>query len=382
MRLTAVTNPLGDEWSYRYDAAGCLVAETDFDRRTLTYVCDSTGRQVERANGSGQTVRMTRNAEGRVVESRTGDGAVTFLRYDVAGRLVGASNPDSTVAYGYDAVGRIVTETVDGRTVTSVYDPLGRRVRRTTPSGATSQWAYDSTGLPTSLVTAGGELTFTHDAACRETARGLGAAATLTQSWDAGHRLVEQIIRSGTADDGGTGAAHVRQSRSYAYHADGHLTGFADRLGGSRRFDLDRAGRVTRVSAETWTESYAYDDLGNLTAASHPAPGGKDAQGPVRHSGTTVDSAGRTAYEHDAQGRVTRVIRRTLSGLRRIWTYTWDAEDRLTEAATPTSGVWRYHYDALGRLYLQAPCGRGRFDRRRDPLHLGRHQPRGAADAP
>ncbi|MFD8738921.1 DUF6531 domain-containing protein [Streptomyces sp. NPDC059618] len=349
MRLTAVTNPLGDAWSYRYDAAGRLVAETDFDGRALTYVCDPTGRQIERANGSGQTVSMTRDAEGRVVESRTGEGAVTSLRYDAAGRLVEASNPDSTVTYGYDAVGRIVIETADGRTVTSVYDPLGRRVRRTTPSGATSHWAYDSAGLPTSLVTEGGELTFTHDAAGRETARGLGAAATLAQSWDPGHRLVEQIIRSGAPGDGGTGAAPVRQSRSYAYRADGHLTAIADRLGGGRRFDLDRAGRVTRVSAEGWTESYAYDDLGNLTAASHPAPGGQDAQGPVRHSGTTVESAGRTAYEHDAQGRVARVIRRTLSGLRRIWTYTWDAEDRLTEAATPTSGVWRYRYDALGR---------------------------------
>ncbi|WP_158690682.1 DUF6531 domain-containing protein [Streptomyces sp. 142MFCol3.1] len=349
MRLTAVTNPLGDEWSYRYDAAGRLIGETDFNGRTLTYGCDPAGRQVERANGSGQTVRMTRDTEGRVVTSRTGDGAVTSLRYDAAGRLVEAAHPGSTVVYGYDAVGRIVTETVDGRTVTSEYDPLGRRVRRTTPSGATSHWSYDSAGLPTSLVTAGGALTFTHDAAGRETARGLGGAATLTQSWDSSHRLVEQIIRSGSADDGGTGGATVWQSRAYAYRADGHLTGIADRLGGTRRFDLDRAGRVTRVSAEAWTESYAYDDLGNLTAASHPAPGGEDAQGPAQHSGTMVDSAGRTTYEHDAQGRVARVIRRTLSGLRRIWTYTWDAEDRLTEAATPSSGVWRYRYDALGR---------------------------------
>ncbi|MEU1198624.1 DUF6531 domain-containing protein, partial [Streptomyces sp. NPDC005813] len=349
MRLTAVTNPLGDEWSYRYDAVGCLIGETDFNRRTLTYVCDPAGRQVERANGSGQTVRMTRDAEGRVVTSRTGDGAVTSLRYDAAGRLLEAVHPGSTVVYGYDAVGRIVSETVDGRTVTSAYDPLGRRVRRTTPSGATSHWSYDSAGLPTSLVTAGGELTFTHDAAGRETARGLGGAATLTQSWDSSHRLVEQIIRSGSADDGGTGGGTVRQSRAYAYRADGHLTAIADRLGGTRRFDLDRAGRVTRVSAKTWTESYAYDDLGNLVAASHPAPGGEGAQGPAQHSGTMVDSAGRTTYEHDAQGRVARVIRRTLSGLRRIWTYTWDAEDRLTEAATPGSGVWRYRYDALGR---------------------------------
>ncbi|QES44135.1 hypothetical protein DEJ49_26865 [Streptomyces venezuelae] len=344
LRLTTVHNPRGDAWSYRYDAAGTLIGETDFDGRTLTYRCDPTGRQVERTNGSGQTVRMTRDTAGRMVTMSTDDGTVTSLRYDPAGRLLEATSALGSVTYAYDVAGRIVAEAVDGRTVTSEYDVLGRRVRRTTPSGATSRWAYDSVGLPTSLVTAGGELTFAYDAAGRETARGLGPAATLTQSWDAGHRLVEQTVRARTGGDGA-----VRQSRSYAYRADGYLTGIADRLAGARTFDLDPAGRVTRVSAKTWTETYAYDDLGNLTAASHPAPGGQDAQGPARHSGTRVTSAGRSTYEHDAQGRVIRVIRRTLSGLRRIWTYAWDADDRLTEARTPDNGVWRYRYDVLGR---------------------------------
>ncbi|MGW0910890.1 DUF6531 domain-containing protein [Streptomyces sp. NPDC002784] len=355
LRLTAVTNPQGGAWRYRYDAAGHLIAETDYNGRTVTYAYDPAGYQIERTNGTGQTVRVTRDAAGRAVTTQTDTGAVTSLRYDASGRMVEAVNADSSVAYAYDAVGRIVAETADGRTVTSEYDALGRRIRRTTPSGAVSQWSYDSAGLPASLVTAAGELTFTYDAAGRETARGLGGAATLTQSWDAGHRLVEQIIQSRTGVDGsGSGTPAVRQSRAYAYRADGHLTAITDRLSGTRRFDLDRAGRVTRVTADTWTESYAYDELGNLTTAEHPAPDGQDAQGPAQHAGTKVSSAGRTSYEHDAQGRVSRVIRRTLSGLRRVWTYVWDAEDRLTEAVTPDNGVWRYRYDALGRRTAKA----------------------------
>ncbi|WTZ46597.1 hypothetical protein OG241_22890 [Streptomyces sp. NBC_01390] len=351
LRLTSVTNPRGDDWSYRYDATGALVGETDFEGRTLSYLCDPTGRQIERTNGTGQTVRVTRDLAGRAVTSRTNDGTVTSLRYDPSGRLLEAASPLGSVSYAYDVAGRIVAETVDGRTVTSTYDPLGRRVRRTTPSGATSHWSYDTAGLPTSLVTAGGELTFAYDAAGRETARGLGAAATLTQAWDAGHRLVEQIIRSGTTHRGDPGDVDpaVRQSRSYSYRADGYLTGVTDLLAGTRMFDLDPVGRVTRVSARTWTETYAYDDLGNLTATGHPAPGGQDAQGPAHHSDTRVTSAGRSTYEHDAQGRVVRVIRRTLSGLRRIWSYAWDAEDRLTGAETPDSGMWHYRYDVLGR---------------------------------
>ncbi|WP_078625319.1 DUF6531 domain-containing protein [Streptomyces iakyrus] len=349
LRLVGVINPLGDEWSYRYDGAGRLIGETDFNGRTLAYVHDPTGRQIERTNGTGQRVRLTRDVAGRVVESCTDDGAVTTLRYDVAGRLTEAANPGSRVTYGYDAVGRILTETVDGRTVTSAYDLLGRRVRRTTPSGVTSHWAYDAAGLPTSLLTAGGELTFAHDAAGREITRGLAGAAVLTQSWDAGHRLVEQVIRSGGETGEDAGGATVRQVRSYTYRGDGHVASVTDRLGATRRFGLDRAGRVTRVSAETWTETYAYDELGNLTAAAHPAPGTEDVQGPVKNSGTRVTVAGRATYEHDDQGRVVRVIRRTLSGLRQIWRYVWDADDRLTEAVTPEHGVWHYRYDVLGR---------------------------------
>ncbi|MGW7203819.1 DUF6531 domain-containing protein [Streptomyces sp. NPDC054837] len=356
LRLTAVTNPQGAQWSYDYDAAGNLLAETDFDGRTLTYAYDPTGRAIKRGNGAGQTVRLTRDIAGRVVTAQTDSGTVTELRYDVSGRMAEAVNADSRVTYAYDGAGRVVAEAVDGRTVTSGYDLLGRRIRRTTPSGAVSQWSYDSVGLPVSLVTAAGELTFAYDAAGRETARGLGAAATLTQSWDSGHRMVEQIVQAATATGGSSrqGAPTIRQARTYAYRADGHLTAITDRLSGTRRFDLDPVGRVTRVSADTWTESYAYDELGNLTAAEHPAPGGQDAQGPALHSGTKVTSAGRTSYDHDAQGRVTRVIRRTLSGLRRVWTYVWDADDHLTEAMTPDHGVWRYRYDVLGRRTSKA----------------------------
>ncbi|MEU9736552.1 DUF6531 domain-containing protein, partial [Streptomyces sp. NPDC048002] len=350
LRLKSVRNPQGDRWSYRYDAAGRLVSETDFNGRKVSYAYDPAGYQTERRNGTGQTVTVTRDASGRAVTTRTDTGAVTSLGYDLSGRMTEAVNADSRVTYAYDAVGRIVAESIDGRTVTSEYDPLGRRTRRTTPSGAASHWSYDSAGLPTALVTAAGELTFAHDAAGRETVRGLGAAATLSQSWDAGHRLVEQVVSART----GGGDPAVRQSRSYAYRADGHLTVITDRLSGTRRFDLDRAGRVTRVSADTWTESYAYDELGNLTSAAHPAPGGEDAQGRALYSGTKVGSVGRTTYEHDDEGRVSRVIRRTLSGLRRVWTYVWDAEDRLTEAVTPDRGVWRYRYDALGRRTAKA----------------------------
>ncbi|MET7452713.1 RHS repeat domain-containing protein [Streptomyces sp. NPDC005574] len=47
LRLVGVTNPTGLSWSYEYDAAGRLSAETDFDDRTFTGRCCA--REVRRA---------------------------------------------------------------------------------------------------------------------------------------------------------------------------------------------------------------------------------------------------------------------------------------------------------------------------------------------
>lgn len=54
-----------------------------------------------------------------------------------------------------------------------------------------------------------------------------------------------------------------------------------------------------------------------------------------------VRSAGRTSYEHDAEGRLVRRTRKLLNGQTRTWTYTWNAEDRLTEATVPDGSRWR-----------------------------------------
>ena len=67
------------------------------------------------------------------------------------------------------------------------------------------------------------------------------------------------------------------------------------------------------------------------------------------YDGYLLRTAGRTHYEYDAEGRLTRVLRNTLSGRRREWTYTWNSVGLLTETTTPDGTRWRYEYDPLGR---------------------------------
>lgn len=372
LRLTTVTNPQNLTWTYGYDAAGRLTSETDFNGRTLAYTHDAAGRLATRVNGAGEEVAYARDPFGNVTESvHTATGRTTTYAYDPAGRLVRATNPDVDLTFTRDACGRILTETSNGRTLATTYDLLGRRVRRETPSGQVSTWTYDAAGQPTRLETAGHTLDFAYDPAGRETTRHFGAQVTFTQEWDAADRLVAQALAVGERPDKITAALTPgldpteTHRRTYSWRPDGYITAIHDTATGTKTYDLDTTGRVTTVTAKGWTERYAYDNLGNITNAEWPAAPGssaEDAQGRRRFTGTLIRHAGRTTYEHDAQGRLIRKVRRSLSGKTFAWTFAWDADDRLTTAGTPQGEHWNYVYDALGRRTAKSCTANGQGD--------------------
>ncbi len=341
LHLTAVTNPAGAVWRYTYDADGYLQSETDFNGRTIRYAHDAAGRLTERVNGAGEAVRFTRDALGNVVRREAGAVAATF-EHDRMGRLVRAVNGQSEIAYRLDVLGRPLEETVNGRTLTLTYDALGRKVSRRTPGGAESTWHYDANSRPIALMAPTGNLAFEYDGSGREIARTVSNGPVLTQAWDVNNRVLSQTVSMAT----GPGRSRVLHNRRFGYRPDGLLASVED-PDGTRRFALDPAGRIAAVNG-AWTERYAYDATGNPTSATHPADD-DTTQGVREYTGTEVTAAGGARYRYDPQGRVVERRRRTLSGRVDTWAYRWDAEDRLTEVATPDGARWQYEYDALGR---------------------------------
>nr|WP_158942335.1 polymorphic toxin type 17 domain-containing protein [Streptomyces sp. ERV7] len=354
-RLTGVTNAQGLTWTYTYDEAGRPTAETDFNGRTLTYGYNAAGELVSRTNGAGEALHFTRDPLGRITEQRSGPDATTTYAYDPAGHLVRAVNADAELTLARDALGRVTAETVNGRTTTYEYDACERLVGRTTPSGLVSTWSYSPTGRPVALSSDAGTLTFAYDAAGRETSRRIGDGVTLHQDWDAAGRLVSQSLTARPLTGRSDQADRLLQHRTYAYRADGYLTEIRDLTSGTRKFTTNPVGRVTDVRAHGWTETYAYDSSGNLTRADAPTTAAATltetagSAGEREFEGTLVRRSGSTTYEHDAQGRRVRRVRKLLNGQRRSWTYSWSPEDRLTEAVTPDGERWRYVYDPMGR---------------------------------
>ncbi|MET7391497.1 RHS repeat-associated core domain-containing protein, partial [Streptomyces sp. NPDC005529] len=340
LRLTKVVDPGGLTWEYAYDLAGRLVAETDFDGHRVTYRRDPSGRMLARTNPLEQSVVYEYDTLGRLA-CKDVEGTVTRYAYDSAGRGLRAANPDCEIVWERDAAGRVVAETVNGRTLSVAYDAAGRRTERRTPTGVLASYGYDATGRTTSLVTSGHTLTFTHDAAGRETSRLVDGFLTYAQTWDTAGRPSERAV---TTPHGPV------QHRSYDFRPDDALIGVDDSWYGRIGLDVDPAGRVTRVQARDWTESYSYDQRGNQDRGSWPVGrAGQEVQGEREVEGNRLTHAGSVRYEYDGAGRIVERRKTRLSRKPDVWRYEWDAEDRLTSVTTPDGTVWRYSYDPLGR---------------------------------
>lgn len=348
LRLLGVTTN-GATWRYHYDAAGHLIGEADFNGRSLSYRLDGADQLLQTTDSAGRTTTFTYDTLGQLIERRNHDGTTTALTYDDRGCLIRIANHGSAVEYTHDALGRVLSETVDGRTTTYTYDLLGRRTSRTTPTGIVSNWTYDANNQPTGVHNTIGALGFAYDAGGRETTRNLGGGAALTQTWDVCNRLTGQSIWAYDGTPGADGTFTGVQARTYGYRPDGMPATITDRLRGQRAFDLTPSGRVTRVTAQSWSETYAYDPLGNITHAQNTRQPDSDTAGERTYTGSLLRTAGRTSYEHDDRGRLTRRLVRTLSGQRREWRYTWNAEDQLVRIDTPDRGTWAYDYDPVGR---------------------------------
>ncbi len=357
LRLTDIVHG-GLNWHYDYDLAGRLVAETDYNGATTTYAYDPAGQLTRRVNAAGQETTFSYDALGNRV-GQSADGALTTFGYDQAGRLVSARNTDAEMVMERDWLGRVTAQTCNGRTVTTEYDVMGRVTRRVAPSGTVTTWEFDQAGRPVVMTAGGQRIRFGYDPAGREVRRDLPGGLTLTQDWDQRGRLTLQAL-TGTGlplPEGPAGTGRMLQRRAYTYRSDGLVTGIDDLLAGNRSIGLDRAGRVTAVTGQDWAEQYAYDQAGNITAASWPAPPSAsaaswpdaEAQGQRQVTGTLVSRAGNIRYRHDRQGRVTQRQRTRISRKPDTWHYQWDAGDRLTSVTTPDGTTWRYLYDPLGR---------------------------------
>ncbi|MBU3065770.1 hypothetical protein KO481_30125 [Nocardia sp. NEAU-G5] len=235
---------------------------------------------AKNAAGQSNTAESVYDGAGRVVASRVNSEPWTCTSYDARGRTTQqafpaqGNQPARTVTYNYAVNGdpRTTAASDSSGTVTTVVDLLGRPVSYTDANGVVTTTGYD----PASRVTS-------------TTSTVKGVTSTLNYTWDNASRLLTVGLDGTTVattgyDNGGQVAnvAYGNGSRldSIARNAAGATTGLTWKTASSTVVDSVTRSSHGRITDEnltdtanptaTFTDSYTYDGVGRLAAATVP----------------------------------------------------------------------------------------------------------------
>lgn len=334
---TIMTDPLGNQTTYRFDTGGFLQSATDATGQTRTLTHDGAHYNlVTSYSGSGTAIACgnpalgnlsyTYDQFGNALTRTDGLGNTTTYTYDTRFNKVSSITDalNHVTKITYDSNGNPLTVAdANGHQTSMTYDSFGEVVQITDPAGSKTNISYDSFGNVASITNAlGNATTFSYDAVAR-----------LTRAIDA---LGRSITTTYDVLDRATSLTDPRGNTSqYSYDPIGDLLSFTDARGNSIQFTYDEVGRpLTRKSPLGKVESYTYDVDSNLTQY--------------------TDRRGQTSkYQYDA---LNRLIGETYSDATVQRSY--DANGRLIEVNDSQGGIFAFTYDAAGRLLTQSePTG-------------------------
>ncbi len=350
---------------YAYDEAGNLLTATDARGRVTQFAYDLAGRRTARTLPGGQRETFAYDAMGQVVAHTDFNGRLTRYSFDAGGRLTGKDLPAGPdVQLSYDAGGRL-QRVVDGLGTTSYgYDALGRTAAVTNPTGSTVTYSYDAAGNILTVASAGGATAYTYDALKRVTAVRDSRGLTTTMGYDPAGNLVRQalpngvgMVRSFNTRDQLVGVVNRRSdntllsSFAYTLDANGLRTGVMEADGSAVTYVYDARYRLTsetRTGAGAYVTTYAYDLVGNRTAASL----GGTAVAYTYDANDRLTGTGTETYYYDASGNMTG--RTDAAGFTALG---YDEENRLTRVTAPGGAVTTYAYDLYGNRVRRTDGG-------------------------
>jgi RHS repeat-associated protein len=376
--VTAVTDPVGRQLTFTYDASG-----------RVTGITDPLGRTVSYSYGTDGNLSTFTDVRGKV----------TQYTYTAKGQLATITDPRNVkvLELTYDANGRASSETVVGSgkttfdyTLINTSVPLSPVVETkvTDPLGNVSDYRFNPRGFLLSASDPLGQTnTLNREAGTNRILETLGSGVC-GSCGGAGHQLFEynsfgQMVKQ-TDELGGvtqtqyTGAFSRPSSvtdplgnvTTMTYDARGNLTQVKDALQHTSSFEYDAHGQVTAVVDVDGTRSaMTYDGAGNLSSLTDAAGNvtrvrydaisrpieTTDALG--RRSTTQYDSANHVIQTTDASGAITKFSYDEIGNLLSVTDargavtqYAYDTAGRLATRTDPMQGAEQFAYDAVGRL--------------------------------
>lgn len=374
-RLTRTTDPKGQVTQMAYDASGNLTQMTDakgniyrfeydlLNRRTAMvypdntreqYAYDAAGNMVTYTTRAGQVRTGTFDSRNREIAVAWSDATPAVGRaYDPAGRLTLLTNSVSALSYAYDDANQLLseTQTVAGqpaRTVQYTYDADGLRSSMTQPNGAVIGYAWTARNQLASVSADGPPpvATYTYDAAGNRLTKTLENGTSATYTYDVANRMTSLVHKKG-----GTAFASFAQGydnvnrKKYVKREDGKGDVYAyDKTDQLTQVRYDATNPDGTPTGAQRTVAYTYDSVGNRQRV---AVSGVSNTAYTANNLNQYTLVGTDVPAYDANGNTV---------LMRGWTYTYDAQNRLTSAHNISTTV-AFAYDAKNRCVKRVVNG-------------------------
>ena len=385
-RLKSMTSPLGYTKNFSYDKVDNVVKESDSLKSTTTYTYDKLHNMKSSTNALDGTTSFSYDKYGNLVKETDPLGRSNTYSYDLADQMTSAADPLGKItAYTYDPAGNITEITKPGGrktsygydknyNVTSVTDPMGyvaktvydkdnRVTEETDALGQKESYTYDKDSRVTSITDKRGFTTgFDYDAHgnIQVVTDKTGLKSHL--EYDKNDNLTKVTDALGGVTTYGydnmdnlvtfTNAAN--KTTNYTYDLEGNLTSIKDPAGRTEKFDYDEKGRLTgHTQASGKKTTYDYDKLNDLLEKSYQDAKGEKSEKDVTYAYNSAgervsmkDQTGKSSYEYDALGRITKVT----SGSKKDVSYVYDDADNLQAIVYPDGTKISYEYDLNDNL--------------------------------
>ena len=393
-KRASIIDALGQKTTYHYEAGGRIQRICYPDAREVQYRYDANGNLIEQK----QTIRGKTGAEGTegntAGETAGEETSILSYTYDCMNRVTMVkSNHGQETGYRYDAVGNVISvRDANGNTTEYTYTRGGKLSGVKDALGNRTEYGYDVLDQLISIDQYGeGEATIRHTDYLRNS---LGQLLCVKDAlgneehytYDSLGRVLSKQDKDGYETTYRyTGTGEIKSIRygdkrevELSYDALRKLTQVKDWLG-TTNIENDLLGRPTKVKYPDGKEvHYQYGKTGERTSLTYPdgrnVSYGYDEKQRLSElkEGERIityayDEAGRlknkhfpngveTIYAYNKRGQLDSLTHRDAEGILDQYLYTYDQMGNKTtikkqrRGLAEESGVYRYGYDALGRL--------------------------------
>jgi RHS repeat-associated protein len=380
-RPTLVTDPLGHQTRFHYDADGNVDSLTDANSHVTlyTYNADNQLTDVQRPDTTHLATGF--DLDGNVSSQTDGSKNATLYTYDALNRLQTVTDPlNRTTSYSYDALTeKVMVTDPQSRTTTYIYDSANRLhgilygdgttpgvgfvddadgQRQTMTDGTlTSTYTVDSLHRLTKLVTGANQtVSYGYDLKGQLTSITYpGGAHTVTRAYDAAGRLGtvtdwnSHATTYGYDPNSNTTSVNYpnRTTATFAYDNADRLTSIADAKSNKNFLNLtytpDPIGQTTTESSL----SYGYNVINQLAGAGTTTYSydGADNLHQVATTGSTT-----TTLVDDVASQLSTFTKMNGSTLIQKLTYGYDPQGNRLTTTDQNNAVTNYTYDQANRL--------------------------------